>query len=77
MTAKGKYVVDPRPPRVDWERVRNGPSARDLREIPATTEADWKNAELLIPIDEETYREFRAFMQERRRKRPGTGEPRP
>jgi hypothetical protein len=70
MTDESKYVVDDRPPRVDWERLRNGPSSADLRELPATVAADWEDAELLIPIDEETYREFRAFLAERRKSAP-------
>jgi hypothetical protein len=36
-----------------------------LRQIPVTSAVDWKDAELLVPIDEETYREFQAFLAER------------
>jgi hypothetical protein len=68
MSDDGKYTSDKRPPRVDWERLNQGPSARDLREMPATTEADWQDAELLVPIDQETYREFQAFLAKRRKK---------
>ena len=39
-----------------------------LIELPPTTAKDWENAELLIPIDPETYREFRAFLARRRKK---------
>ena len=67
MSDDGKYVVDKRAPRVDWERLKEGPSEADLAELPATTEADWQDAELLIPIDPETYREFREFLNKRRR----------
>jgi len=56
------------PPRVDWDRLNQGPSASDLREMPATTEADWQEPELLIPIDRENYREFQAFLAKRRKK---------
>jgi hypothetical protein len=68
---EGKYVSDPRPPRVDWDRLKNGPTAEALIELPPTTAKDWENAELLIPIDPETYREFRAFLARRRKKAAG------
>lgn len=64
----GDDTADKWPPRVDWERLNQGPSASDLREMPATTEADWQDAELLVPIDQETYREFQAFLAKRRKK---------
>ena len=67
MSDDGKYARDKRPPRVDWERLNRGPSAADLGELPATMEADWRDAELLIPIDRETYREFRVFLAKRRK----------
>jgi hypothetical protein len=67
MSDDGKYGVDGRPQRVDWDRLNQGPSAEDLREIPATQAADWTEAELLIPIDEETYRDFQAFLAKRRK----------
>jgi hypothetical protein len=68
MNDEGKYVVDKSAPRVDRARLMEGPSKADLREIPATTEADWKEADLLIPIDEETWREFELFRAKRRKK---------
>jgi hypothetical protein len=55
----------------DPERLRRGPSEADLRELPATSAADWANAELLIPIDQETYREFESFIAARRKKAAG------
>jgi hypothetical protein len=64
----GDDPTDKHLPKVDWERVKAGPSAADLCEMPATTEADWQDAELLIPIDRETYREFQAFLAKRRKK---------
>ena len=60
-------VIDRRAPRIDWERINRGPSPADLRDIPETHAADWKEAELLVPIDEETYREFQRFLAERRK----------
>jgi hypothetical protein len=71
MSDDGIYVADKRAPRVDWDRLKQGPSAADLRELPATTEADWADAELLIPIDQETYREFQEFLTKRRKKAKG------
>jgi uncharacterized protein len=67
MSDDGKYVVDRRRQRVDWDRLNQGPSADDLRELPATNSADWAEAELLVPIDEETYREFQTFLAKRRK----------
>jgi hypothetical protein len=68
MSDKSKYVIDKRPPRVDRAKLERGPREADLREIPATTAADWENAEVLIPIDEETYREFQSFLAARQQK---------
>jgi hypothetical protein len=67
MTARKKYIVDPRPPRVDWDKLRKGPTADDLRDLPETTAEDWRGAEVVIPIDETTYREFQAFQATRRK----------
>jgi hypothetical protein len=64
---KPKYIVDPRPPRVDWTKLGQGPTSEDLKELPATTADDWRGAEVVIPIDEATYREFQAFLAMRRR----------
>jgi hypothetical protein len=68
MSGKSKCIVDRRPPRVDRERLMKGPTAADLRELPATTAADWQKAELLIPIDEATDREFELFRAKRRKR---------
>ncbi|HYE49955.1 MAG TPA: hypothetical protein VEB20_10235 [Azospirillaceae bacterium] len=63
---------DSRAPRVDWAKLRNGPSAADLEELPATTAADWDGAELLVPVDRETWRDFQEFRKARGG-RPGRG----
>lgn len=55
------------PPRVDMSRLRQGPSAADLQDIPPTSAADWEDAELLVPVDPETWKDFLAFRENRRR----------
>ncbi|MFM2043780.1 MAG: hypothetical protein RLY86_2356 [Pseudomonadota bacterium] len=53
-------------PRVDLARVRMGPTAADLADIPATTQSDWDGADHLIPIDPDMWRDFLAFRAARR-----------
>jgi len=42
----------------------------DYSEIPATTAADWQDAEVLLPVTAEEFREIKEFVQ-RRRQRSG------
>jgi hypothetical protein len=53
--------------RIDLARLRNMTDDEiDFSDIPRSSASDWKNAEILIPIDEETYREFLEFQATRR-----------
>jgi hypothetical protein len=66
--------ADPRTPRIDVERLRGmTDDTIDFSEIARTTQADWDGAELLVPIDEETYREFREFLARKRRRQKRSG----
>ena len=58
MDDEAKYVVDRRPPRVDWERMRQGPTAADLEAMPATTAEDWKDGVILSPLPKDIAREL-------------------
>lgn len=44
------FVRDPRPPRVNWDKLNQGPTAEDLEDIPATTAEDWRDADILAPL---------------------------
>jgi hypothetical protein len=39
----------------------------DYSEIPATTAADWQDAEVLLPVTVEEFRAIRQFVENRRR----------
>ena len=41
----------------------------DYEIAPKTTAADWKNAEVLIPVDRETFKEIEALVLQRQAKR--------
>jgi hypothetical protein len=42
--------------------------AIDYSEIPATTAADWQDAEVLLPVTPEEFRAIKEFLQARRRR---------
>ena len=44
----------------------------DYSEVPATTAADWQDAEVLLPVTPEEFRAIKQFLQSRRR--PGGDE---
>jgi len=44
----------------------------DYSEVPATTAADWQDAEVLLPVTPEEFRAIRQFLRSRRR--PGGDE---
>jgi hypothetical protein len=39
----------------------------DYSEIPATTAADWQDAEVLLPVTAEEFRAIKEFVENRRR----------
>jgi hypothetical protein len=47
----------------------------DYSEIPATTRADWQDAEILLPVTAEEFRAIKEFVQNRRRRDGDTGHP--
>lgn len=40
----------------------------DYRDSPATSRADWEDAEVLLPVSPEEFRAIREFLRERRRR---------
>ena len=40
----------------------------DYRETPATSRADWEDAEVLLPVSLEEFRAIQEFIQDRRRR---------
>jgi hypothetical protein len=60
--------------RIDLVRLRKMSDDQiDFSDIPRSSAADWKDAEVLIPIDEETYREFLEFQASRRSRQAKEG----
>jgi|GEM_PF-5789189 hypothetical protein len=45
----------------------------DYSEIPATTRADWEDAEVLFPVTADEFREIKKFIQTRRQQRHSAG----
>jgi hypothetical protein len=68
MSGRSKFAIDRRPPRVDWEKLRAGPTEEALREIPPTTAADWEDAERVIFVDKDTFEAVRDLLDARRKK---------
>lgn len=61
-----KSFADRHPPRVHWDKLRNGPTPADLKEIPPASPAEWeKDGCLVSPLPEAVARKL-----EKRAKRP-------
>ncbi|MBI1776038.1 MAG: hypothetical protein HYR63_11885 [Proteobacteria bacterium] len=58
-------MSDTRPPRIDLERAKRGPTAEDLAAIPATTAADWVDAAVVLPVDRDIFEEAGAKQRAR------------
>jgi len=56
---------DSRPPRIDPERAKRGPTAEDLEAMPATTVADWADAAVILPVDRDIFKEAAAKQRAR------------
>ena len=56
---------DTRPPRIDLERAKRGPTAEDLEAMPPTTAADWADAWESFPVDQDIFDEAVRKQQER------------
>ncbi len=50
--------TDRRTPRVDWEKLKQGPTPADLAAIPATTADDWQDAEIISPLPKDIAHEL-------------------
>jgi hypothetical protein len=46
-------TLDTQPPRLNWDLLKQGPTAADLEEIPATTAADWQDAVIIEPLPDD------------------------
>jgi hypothetical protein len=49
----------------------------DYAEIPATTRADWEDAEVLLPVTADEFRAIREFVRNRREREGNTSHPTP
>jgi hypothetical protein len=58
-------MSDTRSPRIDLERAKYGPTAEDLRAMPATTAADWADATVILPVDQDIFEEAAAKQRMR------------
>lgn len=58
-------MSDTRTPRVDPERAKRGPTEEDLEAMPATTEADWADAAVVLPVDRDIFQEAAAKQRAR------------
>jgi hypothetical protein len=56
-------------PREYFAKLLDVPDEKiDYREIPATTRADWEDAEVLLPVSAQEFRAIKEFIEERRRR---------
>ena len=54
-------------PREYFAKLLNVPEEKiDYSEIPATTPADWEDAEVLLPVSAEEFKAIQEFIQRRR-----------
>jgi hypothetical protein len=54
-------------PREYFAKLPNIPEEKiDYGEIPATTPADWEDAEVLLPVNAEEFKAIQEFVQRRR-----------
>ena len=58
-------MTDNRPPRIDPERAKRGPTAADLEAMPATTVADWADAIVILPVDRDIFEQAAAKQRAR------------
>jgi hypothetical protein len=65
-------ITRPDRPREYFAKLLDQPDDEiDYSEIPATTAADWQDAEVLLPVTPEEFRAIKQFVQTRRQ-REGT-----
>lgn len=63
-------------PRAYFAKLLNQPDdAIDYSEIPATTAADWQDAEVLLPVTPEEFRAIKQFVQTRRQQANAAARP--
>ncbi|MBI3514749.1 MAG: hypothetical protein HY060_11910 [Proteobacteria bacterium] len=58
-------MSDTRSPRIDLERAKHGPTAEDLKAMPATMAADWADATVILPVDRDIFEEAAAKQRVR------------
>lgn len=71
-----KNFLDQHPPRVNWDKLREGPTPADLKAVPPASAEEWENDGCLVsPLPEDIARtlERRAKAPPRPRRRKGTG----
>ncbi|HVC50382.1 MAG TPA: hypothetical protein VND87_00005 [Stellaceae bacterium] len=63
-------------PRAYFARLLDQPDDQiDYSEIPATTAADWQDAEVLLPVTPEEFRAIKRFVEARRRQEDTAARP--
>lgn len=63
-------------PKEYFAKLLNTPEDKiDYSQIPATTRADWENAEVLFPVTADEFREIRKFIEARRERSHPTHHP--
>jgi hypothetical protein len=68
-----KNFVDRHPPRVDWDKLRKGPTAADVKAVPPASAEEWEEDGVLVsPLPDDVAkkleRRMKARLQPRRRK---------
>jgi hypothetical protein len=65
-------------PRDYFAKLLDQPDEKiDYSEIPATTRADWEDAEVLLPVTADEFRAIREFVRSRRERDGDRGHPSP
>jgi hypothetical protein len=69
-----KSFADRHPPRVDWQKLRRGPTAADLKAVAPADACDWeKDGYVVSPLPEDVARTLERRAKGRaRRSRKGT-----
>jgi hypothetical protein len=56
-----KTFIEQHPPRVDWDKLRKGPTATDLQVIPPATAEEWdKDGYIVSPLPDDIARKLEA-----------------
>ena len=63
-----KSFLDQHPPRVDWDKLRRGPTEADLADLPPATEEEWeRDGYRAEPLPDDIARELEQRATKRRK----------